>query len=93
MNTFGVVLCLLVSMAVGYGLAKAVDGHFYIREWFSEKPWTVKVKPWMVVLGVLLLIVGIGLLMWVFGAPEIVYYIVSGALIGIMLVILPSDSR
>lgn len=91
MNTVGVIITLLASMAVGYVVSHLFDERFYFREWLSEQAWTVKVKPWMVVLATLVLIVGIGLLMWLVGAPEITYYIVSGGLIGVMLVVLPKQ--
>lgn len=91
MNTVGIILTLLGFMAVGYVISYLFDERFYFREWLAEKPWTVKVKPWMIVLAAIILIVGIGLLMWLIEAPEIAYYIVSGALIGVMLVVLPKQ--
>ena len=90
MNKFGIIICLLSSMAGGYAAAYALNEALGIGERLSQLPFTVKIKPWMIAAGTLLLIIAIGLIMRLCSAPEIAYYITSGILIGIMLRLLPS---
>jgi len=90
MNTPGIIICLLASMAGGYAAAYALNEAFSIGEKLSQIPLTVKIRPWMIAAASLLLIIIIGVIMYFVSAPEITYYIISGIIIGIMLRLLPS---
>lgn len=93
MNISGIIICLLASMAGGYGVSYALNEAFGICDKLTQLPLSVKIKPWMIAAGTIALIVAAGIVMMLCSAPEISYYILSGILIGIMLKLLPAKEQ